>query len=250
MKKIILLAIVVAMTLPMWALNKSAKILNNVWQGMTSKQVSILLGDPAGKSILKNGDKRHVYMLYAEDSSVKIYPYYIIFHNDSVIEKGMTNHNNTKIAPIPFAEHNNGTDTIAKKQVKDLVIAHIPSHYNLRDKIFICNQSQYPILRAVVVNGNNYSQIIGACNLLNPQDCIELADFPANSLSLLLGSDIGVKVKGIKNNHIIDIKNYPIDNIPAEQVTYDFNVFVTEQQHDLYINVSGGEKTGNDLLDF
>lgn len=252
MKKIILLATMVALTLPMWA-NGNSDVFDNVQSGMNIEQVNALLGEPMEK--MEGNNIVEVIYTNVENPNK---PFYVLFVNNLAVGKGTTNkrytlHVPAKIVPLQQSYTANNTNNIvtdSTHNTNNLITVTISYHFDLKDKIFICNQSPYPVLRAVVVNGSNYNHVLGACNLLNPQDCVEIADFPYNGLSDLRGQNIGIKVKGLKNNSTNDFTNYSDDNTQSEQVTYDFNISLAEQQHDLYIYIIGGEEIGNDPLDF
>lgn len=244
--------------LPAMALNKLAKELDKVYYGMHYNNLIELLGTPSGRSTLQTGEMRLVFVLGAGESTVSCAPYYIILRDSAVIEKGETNYNNKKEWPIPFNGVVTSSDTVEQKTTsKDgLVTIQIPRYYALKDRIFICNKSLYPVLRAVVVNGDDHSKVIGLCSFLQVNDCAEIADYPGNGLCALQGATIAIKAKGTTNTNVISQQNIQGDNDQSDYITYDFDVSVAEHNHDLYIylytNNAGIEdtSTGADPLDF
>ncbi len=240
--------------LPAMALPKTVWHLNNVWYGMNYEQVAEVLGNPISRYVVKNGDTFCVYSLRSDDGDGAPDLYYIVFRQRKAIERGITNQDNTAMTIIPFGPIA-PKDTIKSdpaSQDPNMRVISIPENYDIRDKVFFCNRSHYPVLRAVAVSRKDYNQIIGSCSLLNAGDCIEVADFPGNGLMLLRGSDIVVKVKGVKSNQISDIKTYPQDNIPADKISYDFLIYTEARNRDLYICIDAASPQGESVnpLDF
>lgn len=240
MKKIILLATIVAMTMPIMAQNAKIYLMDG-----RSMDCSFISFTNTEATLTLNNNEVTIYA----DKIDRIEPYtgYIVANWNGQLVK--TSRMKIKDREI-FNNSSKDSINIQNRPTNHLISIQIPPYFNLKDKIFICNQSPYSILRAVVVYGDDYNRVIGTCNFLSPQDCVKIADFPANGLSALRGQTICVKVKGLKNNQITDFTDYSEDTTQSEQVTYDFNISIKEQQHDLYINVSGGEEIGNDPLDF
>ena len=254
MKKVIALVVVMACAMSMMALDKPASLLNKIWYGMNQEQVAAVLNKPIRRSVLDNGDVLCVYSLYSDKSCVMSNLYYIIYRHDEAIERGTTNHDNTSMTALPFGQINEDGTVMPSQQTQDpnMKVVHIPSSYILKDKVFICNRSPYPVLKAIAVNSNDFNQIVGSCTLLNANDCVEVVDFPSNSLCLLRGRDIAVKVKGVKNNEILDITRFPIDQIPTDQITYDFLIYTEARNRDLYICIDAASPQGESVnpLDF
>ena len=258
MKKVFATIIFLAGMLPAMALNKSAKLLEHVFYGMHYSTLVQLLGEPINKSVLKSGETRCVYMLSDETSLSAGSPYYIMLKDDVVVEKGTTNHNNSDMRPIPFAKQETSNDRVDRNtnSVDHLVTIQVPRYFSLKDKIYICNHSQYPILRTVVVSGEDHNMVIGSCSFLQINDCAEIADYPGNGLATLQGAKIAIKAKGTTNTNVVSLQNIQGDNDQSDYITYDFDVSVAEHNHDLYIYLYTNNadiedtSTGADPLDF
>lgn len=149
-------------------------------------------------------------------------------------------------------------------QDNKLILLDVPYDFNIKDRTILVNKSSCTILRSVLVLADiPEKQVLGTCNIVVPGGSVELADYERNGLRLLKGRKIGIKVKGYTKMLLdrsstaiggggigtcgigvfgvgishVDVKADDINNIPDELVTYDFSASLSEENHDLYINI-------------
>lgn len=120
---------------------------------------------------------------------------------------------------------------------KGVIFKKIPKDLDIKDKIFIVNRSSYTIVHAAVAYlGSNGTYIpIASMDKLAPGETHELIAYSDNELRDLCGKVIAIKVKGQTADD-------------ADKSTYNFDATLSEDRHDLYIEVSSGH--GGALMDF
>ncbi len=242
MKKVIVIIMLVAGMLPAMAQeSKSAKVLNEIMLGMSYGDANSILGFPEKTKGLGNGKMLYVYKFYTDETLTATADYYAIYEHNSVVEIGMIDLKTMERTMLPF-----GVATSEFDSINNICRVRVSSALPIRDKIFICNRSPYPILRVVVVDGDDYQRYIAGCNLLRPNECREVDD-AACEISTLSGRKIGVKAKGVKNSQSLMSIGMEVS---ADEVTYNFTVTVGEENHDLYIYINGGIGGSSNLLDF
>ena len=151
-------------------------------------------------------------------------------------------------------------------KTKGAFFIEVPKKLNIKDKIFVQNNTQYLILQMVVAvdygDGNFVS--VGNASYIGSNVAVEIASFSDNSLKHLRGKRLLIKVKGVKINPIVDgakvnvntplahvhVDTREIDkdflkDIDESQITYDFHARLYENSHDLYIDIQP-----KDVLDF
>ena len=118
------------------------------------------------------------------------------------------------------------------------IIFKLVSHkLNLKDKITVCNRSSYTLLQvAVCLAEDNKLKPLGTCTNIEPGESGDIASFSDNALKNLKSRTIGIKAKGIKKNSDLD------------DVTYEFEVKLLEDRHDLIIELYNA--SGKDVMDF
>lgn len=132
-------------------------------------------------------------------------------------------------------------------QGSDVIIKQIPKTFKINDNVYLVNKSPYHILHAIVakVENGQYTPL-GSATGLAPNDNIEIAAFSDNKLKKLRGSSLAIKVKALKKpiEQITDL-----DNVDPEDLTYNFDVILSENRHDLIIEVIMKRASG-DIMDF
>lgn len=124
-------------------------------------------------------------------------------------------------------------------QSPSCILKMIPDNLDIRDKIIILNSSPITIDRVVVLSLDNpTTSKIGRCESLHSGEKTCIANFEDNQLRNLKGQVIAIKIKG---HHKVNGKD--ID-------TYDFDVFFSENSHDLYMKVFFKGIEENSELDF
>ena len=127
-------------------------------------------------------------------------------------------------------------------QTNGNIIFKLVSHnLNLKDKIIVSNQSSYTLLQvAVCLAEDNKLKPLGSCTNIEPGESGEIASFSDNNLRNLKSRTIGIKAKGLKK----DVGN----ESDSEDVTYEFEVKLSEDDHDLIIELFNAP--GKDLMNF
>lgn len=122
------------------------------------------------------------------------------------------------------------------------IIFKLVSHkLNLKDKIIVSNQSSYTLLQvAVCLAEDNKLKPLGSCTNIEPGESGEIASFSDNNLKNLKSRTIGIKAKGLK-------KAVGSDS-DSEDVTYEFDVKLLEDDHDLIIELYNAP--GKDVMNF
>ena len=117
------------------------------------------------------------------------------------------------------------------------IIFKLVSHkLNLKDKIIVSNQSSYTLLQvAVCLAEDNKLKPLGTCTNIEPGESGEIASYEDNALKKLQSRTIGIKAKGVKKGD-------------SEDVTYEFEVKLLEDRHDLIIELYNAP--GKDVMDF
>lgn len=126
---------------------------------------------------------------------------------------------------------------------KGVIFKKVPQELELKDKIFLVNKSAYEITHAalaLVENNGNY-QPIASMDGLAPGDTYELISYSDNELANLRGRVIAIKIRGKKGFKDTD------DSDP--NAFYDFDASLSEESHDLYIDVTSTGHGGN-MMDF
>ncbi len=128
-----------------------------------------------------------------------------------------------------------------------VIIKQIPKSFKINDNVYLVNKTPYHILHAIVatVNGSAYTPI-GSATGLNPNAQIEIAAYSDNKLKKLRGSSLAIKVKALKRP-IEQIND--LDNINPDDLTYNFDVILSENRHDLIIEIIEKRTSGN-IMDF
>ena len=140
----------------------------------------------------------------------------------------------------------------------------------IEDKIFIKNKTPYYILQIAVAIPQNDGEFepLGVASYIAPNETFNMANFKNNSLKQLRGRTIAIKAKGARvfagehNSTSVDtpygsvgVKHKElnpeiINNIKKEDYTYNFDVKLYENRHDLYIEVFSSGENGNGIMDF
>lgn len=157
------------------------------------------------------------------------------------------------------AQQNCPADDIEAQQKIDdrLIQVNVPSKMAIKDCIFLRNNSKYYIIQMAVAiehDPGDY-EVIGQASYVPVGKTVKIANFDDNGLKKLRGKNLVVKIKGAKVDKQnvggnIDI-NASWDNVGTQngynidQVTYEFNVRLSEKDHDLYITAES-----NGALDF
>lgn len=157
----------------------------------------------------------------------------------------------------------------------NIIYATIPTNFELKDKVFLCNYSPYTILQSVVATNNEPIEKIGECQFVGPNASVQLIDYKRSGLKRLIGQELAIKIKGIKQvltrthtpsagNGVIgnlisdvfgkvltttEVDPELVNNMDSTKITYDFRVTLSEENHDLYINVYANTNK-EDLMDF
>lgn len=126
---------------------------------------------------------------------------------------------------------------------KGVIFKRVPQELDLKDKVFIVNKSAFEITHAalaLVENTGNY-QPIASMDGLAPGDTYELISYSDNELANLRGRVIALKIRGKKGFKVTDDSD--------ANAFYDFNASLSEESHDLYIEVTSTGHGGN-MMDF
>ncbi len=117
------------------------------------------------------------------------------------------------------------------------IIYKLVSHkLDLKDKITVSNRSSYTLLQvAVCLAEDNKLKPLGTCTNIEPGESGEIASYEDNALKNLQSRTIGIKAKGVKKGD-------------SEDVTYEFEVKLLEDRHDLIIELYNAP--GKDVMDF
>ena len=134
-------------------------------------------------------------------------------------------------------------------QYDNVIIKQVPQKFKINDKIILVNKSPYHILQAVIAlckeNGDYLPLAAPATSIASNQE-VEYASFEYNRLKQLKGRNIAIKVKALKRpiEQIDDL-----DSVNPEDITYNFDVTLSENRHDLIITISSKSASGN-VMDF
>lgn len=122
-------------------------------------------------------------------------------------------------------------------QTNGHIIFKLVSHkLDLKDKIIVSNHSSYTLLQvAVCLAEDNKLKPLGSCTNIEPGASGEIASFDDNALKNLQSRTIGIKAKGIKKGD-------------SEDATYEFEVKLLEDDHDLIIEMYNAP--AKDSMDF
>ena len=120
------------------------------------------------------------------------------------------------------------------KRVDPNVIILNVGKLNVKDKIFLTNKSALFIQQAMIgyINKDARFEIIGARANISPGEKLELASFDDNELKKVRRKALVIKVKASKPQSEKDVNGEK----PSE-VTYDFDATLSENRHDLYIDI-------------
>ena len=152
----------------------------------------------------------------------------------------------------------------------NIMYKEVGAKLNIKDKIIVQNKSPYLIMQVMValpVAGDSFEPL-GTTTYITPNDARTIASYQNNSLKCLRGKTIAIKVKGAKvvlpesgtdvftPYGSVSVQHKEIDpnvinNIKAEDITYDFDAKLFEANHDLYIQIlyKGGNDNSN-VMDF
>ena len=122
-------------------------------------------------------------------------------------------------------------------QTNGNIIFKLVSHkLDLKDKITVSNRSSYTLLQvAICLAEDNKLKPLGTCTNIEPGESGEIASYEDNALKNLQSRTIGIKAKGVKKGD-------------SEDVTYEFEVKLLEDRHDLTIELYNAP--GKDVMDF
>lgn len=131
-----------------------------------------------------------------------------------------------------------------KKVDPNVIILNV-GKLNVSDKIYLTNKSALFIQQAMIgyINKDARFEIIGARSNISPGEKLELASFDDNELKKVRRKALVIKVKASKPQSVKDINGEK----PSE-ITYDFDAKLSENRHDLYIDII--YMKDHDLLDF
>ena len=123
-----------------------------------------------------------------------------------------------------------------------IIYKTIPKDMKINDRIIVQNKSSYYILQVVVavVGSNNKIKPLGSSINLAPGASVEIASFDNNRLRTLRNKTIAIKAKATKGQNIT--------NVDPSDITYDFDVNLSEVRHDLHIDLFS--ETGRGVMDF
>ena len=153
-------------------------------------------------------------------------------------------------------------------QVKDdhIIYKVIPRNLNIKDVIKVSNRSPYLILQVVVAEVVNGQLVpLGSGNNIRPDRTETIASFKYKSLKNLKNRTIAIKAKALKSvlgNQSgtdvytpfgdVSVRHMDIDkesaNLKPEDITYEFDVKLFEDHHDLYIELYGAKD--DDIMNF
>ena len=123
----------------------------------------------------------------------------------------------------------------ATAQTNNVIIKQIPKNFKINDNIKVVNKSPYHILQIVVSQAKTgWYLLLGEGTNISSNDEVEIASFSNNKLKKLRGQTIAVKVKALKRP-LAQIDD--LDNIDSKDLTYNFDVRLSENRHDLIIEV-------------
>lgn len=150
---------------------------------------------------------------------------------------------------------------------KNIVFKTVSPKLKVRDKVIVLNRSPYYILQAVVCQVINHELVpIGSATNLSPNESWEIASFRGGKLKDLRGQTLAIKAKGAKlsvgdeNRTNVwtpygnvgvrhkDIDKEELNNIKPEDITYEFDAALSEDKHDLYIELF--TSSGVNAMDF
>lgn len=128
-----------------------------------------------------------------------------------------------------------------------IIYVHVDKNLNIKDKIFLVNHSPYMIEQVVLaLMVDSVATPIGSASNIAPGTRFELASYSNNRLKKLKGQTLAIKIKGIMNpeNPTDPFAVFEENKTEAPlEFTYDFNVALSEDRHDLYITVTSGENS-------
>ena len=118
------------------------------------------------------------------------------------------------------------------KRVDPNVIILNVGKLNVKDKIFLTNKSALFIQQAMIgyINKDARFEIIGARANISPGE--KLASFDDNELKKVRRKALVIKVKASKPQSEKDVNGEK-----QSEVTYDFDATLSENRHDLYIDI-------------
>lgn len=94
MKKLYVIILLTLISVSSFALPKCCTILNELRPGMTSKEVIAICGEHVSSRFDKKTKTGYFVFIFRHVSGTYTDPYYVIFTNDSLEERGITDHNN------------------------------------------------------------------------------------------------------------------------------------------------------------
>lgn len=108
-----------------------------------------------------------------------------------------------------------------------LTFVKIPNNLNIKDKVIVSNKTPYSIkqMAITVINDNGKCIMLGQGTNIEPGASQELLNLDGNALKTIRKRTLVIKIKDIDSSQ--------------------YNIKLSEQQHDLYINV-----ISNSLFDF
>lgn len=165
--------------------------------------------------------------------------------------------------------------TIPMMAQDNIIYTTIPTTFDLKDRIFLSNHSPYTILHAVIAKNDKPLEKIGECQILGPNASVQIVDYKHSGLKNFIGKELAIKIKGVKQvltrtsrlnvgNGVIgnivsdifgnvlsttEVDPELVNNLDSTKITYDFRVTLSEENHDLYINVYENTST-NDIMNF
>lgn len=119
-----------------------------------------------------------------------------------------------------------------KRANPDLIFAKVGSGLNIKDKIFVVNKSQHYIQQLAIVKFNKFGEIEVVCihpKIIAPGQTCEIASYDDEELERLHKQTLAFKIKGSRKSQ---------SDADDKDVTYKFNVKLSEEDHDLYVEVS------------
>ena len=138
----------------------------------------------------------------------------------------------------------------SEKGDQHIIYKTIPKNMKINDKIIVQNNSSYYILQVVVAVVGSDKEIrplesselqpLGSSVNLAPGASAEIASFDKNRLKKLRNRTIAIKVKATKGKDPA--------NVDPSDITYDFEVNLSDARHDLYINLYSKNSRG--IMDF
>ena len=169
------------------------------------------------------------------------------------------------LAAISFLSLN-AQEKSDQKADKNINFRVIPKSWKIQDFIKVTNRSPYLILQVVVAEVVDHELVpLGSATNIRPNRTESIAAFKYNSLKHLKGKTIAIKAKALKTVlgdqsgtdvstpfGDVTVRHMDVDkesaNLGPEDVTYEFDVKLFEDRHDLYIELYNA--AGNDIMNF